>query len=210
MTFLNIKSAIQIDNSANRGVFLYILTYDVRSTYANGCHWLTFHLIVEWWIVKAGLSFDNFYNAQLLNPPRHLTSNGADADHKRTHWNPRKLDLDLLFLSLPLAILNMSLFNTLVGSLEITCRTHVNDPTFTALFPTYVSNFKLTSVLPLDLVIFRQTTRSRPPRTHNVMRNTWTITSRNDIRIGLEKHLVMKAGARWTSRRLHLKAEDFG
>lgn len=135
-TFLNINSDIRVSNVANTGGFGYILIDDVRSIYSICVPLLKFLFNIERRLVKAGLSLDMFYSAQLLTLRRHSTSSGADAEHKRTHLNSRKLDWDLLFSSLPLAVIKFVSLHALVRSLEITCKTHMNATTFAALSPT--------------------------------------------------------------------------
>ena len=135
-TFLNINSDIRVSNVANTGGFGYILIDDVRSIYSIWVSLLKFLFIIERRLVKAGLSLDMFYSARLLTLHRHSTSSGADAEHKRTHLNSRKLDWDLLFSSLPLAVIKCVPLHTLVPSVEIACKTHMNALTFAALSPT--------------------------------------------------------------------------
>ena len=162
-TFLNINSDIRVSNVANTGGVGYILNDDVCSIYSIWVSLLKFLFITEQRLVEAGLSLDIFYKAQLLTLRRDSTSSGADAEHKRTHLNPRNLDWDLLFSSLSLSVLKYVSLPSLVRSLEISCKTHVDAPTYAALPPTQVSKFKLAHVLPLSAVAFSQTTKSRTP-----------------------------------------------
>ena len=150
------------------------------------CHCLNFHFLVGRWFIQAGVSFDCFYNAQLLTLCRHSVSNGADAEHKHIDLNPGKINFPapntsllcsrwliywVIISSSPLPVVVQYFpLHPLLWSGHLCSSPRLNVSTLTTLSPTYVDEFKhhvLTIVLfSLDAAQFHcswKTKSSRPP-----------------------------------------------